>query len=75
MARKTLPRPGTEYSQTYFSNLINEIETDTSLTFNKVERIEANGVDVTEIVLVSANGTKYKLTVNDAGAISTTQVV
>ena len=52
-----------------------EIENFTGLTFNKGERIEANGADETEIVLVSPNGTKYKITVNDAGAVSTTQVV
>ena len=34
-----------------------------------------NGNDSSEIVLVSPNGTKYKLEVNDAGAISTTQVI
>ena len=31
------------------------------LTFKKGERIEVSGVDATELVLVSPNGTKYKL--------------
>ena len=75
MARKAFTRPARDYSPTYFQYLISEIENFTGLTFNKGERIEANGADETEIVLVSPNGTKYKITVNDAGAVSTTQVV
>ena len=47
----------------------------TGLTLSKGERIEINAGDQTELVLVSPNGTKYKLTVNDAGTISTTTVV
>tara|TARA_B100001057_G_scaffold493075_1_gene586821 strand:+ start:2121 stop:2348 length:228 start_codon:yes stop_codon:yes gene_type:complete len=75
MARKTFTKPRETYDQNYFSNLINDIESSTALNFNKGERIEANGFDGTEIVLVSPNGTKYKLTVDDSGTIGTTQVV
>ena len=75
MARKTFSQPKDTYDKNYFSYLISELESMTGLTLSKGERIEINAGDQTELVLVSPNGTKYKLTVNDAGTISTTTVV
>ena len=75
MSRKTFSKPGREYNENYMNHLISELEQSTTLVFEKGSRIEANGNDSSEIVLVSPNGTKYKLEVNDAGAISTTQVI
>lgn len=74
MARRALTKPGQDYDASYQSYLVTEIEYRDGLSFKKGERIEANGGDQTEVVLVSPNGTKYRITVNDSGTLSTTQV-
>ena len=73
--RQTLTKPKEEYDKKYMNYFVSEVEQRDGLSFKKGERIEANGGDQTEIVLVSANGTKYKLQVSDAGALSTTTTV
>ena len=75
MARRTLTRPGEDYDKNYLNYLISEIEYQTGMTFNKGERIQINGGDATELVLVSPNGTKYKLSIADNGTISATATV
>jgi len=75
VARKTLTRPGEDYDKNYLNYLISEVEYQTGITFNKGERIQVGGGDATELVLVSPNGTKYKVSVADNGTISTTAVV
>ena len=75
MARKTLTRPGEDYDKNYLNYLISEVEYQTGITFNKGERIQVGGGDATELVLVSPNGTKYKVSVADNGTISTTATV
>ena len=75
MARKTLTRPGEDYDKNYLNYLISEIEYQTGMTFNKGERIQINGGDATELVLVSPKGTKYKVSVADNGTLSTSTTV
>lgn len=75
MARKTLTRPGEDYDKNYLNYLISEIEYQTGMTFNKGERIQINGGDATELVLVSPNGTKYKVSVADNGTLSTSTTI
>lgn len=75
MARKTLTRPGEDYDKNYLNYLISEIEYQTGITFNKGERIQINGGDATELVLVSPNGTKYKVSVANDGTLSTSTTV
>ena len=75
MARRTLTRPGEDYDKNYLNYLISEIEYQTGMTFNKGERIQINGGDSTELVLVSPNGTKYKVSVADNGTLSTSTTV
>jgi hypothetical protein len=76
MARQTLNRPiNDEYDRRFVDGLVGELEHRDGLNFKKGERIEANGGDQTEVVLVSANGTKYKLEVSDAGSITATAVI
>jgi len=75
VARKTLTRPGEDYDKNYLNYLISEVEYQTGITFNKGERIQIGGGDATELVLVSPNGTKYKVSVADNGTLSTTTVV
>jgi|TARA_R110002020_G_scaffold70796_1_gene183522 uncharacterized cupredoxin-like copper-binding protein len=75
MARRTLTRPSEDYDKNYLNYLISEIEYQTGMTFNKGERIQINGGDATELVLVSPNGTKYKVSVADNGTLSTSTTV
>jgi len=75
VARKTLTRPSEDYDKNYLNYLISEIEYQTGMTFNKGERIQINGGDATELVLVSPNGTKYKVSVADNGTLSTSTTV
>ena len=75
MARKTLTRPGESFDTNYLNYLISEVEYQTGITFNKGERIQVNGGDATELVLVSPNGTKYKVSVADNGTLSTSTTV
>ena len=75
MSRKTFTKPSAIYNQQNLNQIVNEIEQSTALNMEKGQRIEFNSNDSSEIVLVSPNGTKYKLEVSDAGTISTTQVV
>ncbi len=75
MARKTLTRPGEDFDKNYLNYLISEIEYQTGITFNKGERIQINGGDATELVLVSPDGSKYKVTVDNSGNLSTTATV
>ena len=76
MARQTLNKPiNDDYDRRFLYCLVGELERRDGLNFKKSERIEANGGDQTEIVLVSANGTKYKIEVSDAGGISATATI
>ena len=75
MARKTLTRPGEDYDNNYLKYLISEIEYQTGITFNKGERIQVGGGDSTELVLVSPDGTKYKVSVDNSGNLSTATTV
>jgi len=73
--RQALTKPKNEYDEKYMNYLVSEVEQRDGLSFKKGERIEANGGDQTEVVLVSPDGTKYKLEVSNAGVLSTTATV
>ena len=73
--RQALTKPKKEYDEKYMNYLVAEVEQRDGLSFKKGERIEANGGDQTEVVLVSPDGTKYKLEVSNAGVLSTTATV
>ena len=75
MARRTFIKPSEQYNKDYQTYLISEIEYQTGITFNKGERIEVNGQDSTELVLVSPNGTKYKVSVDNSGNLSASSTV
>ena len=75
MARRTLSRPAEgQDPKGYLNYLIDEIEYITGITVAKGERFEIGDLDGTEIVLVSPNGSKYKIGVDNAGNITTTLV-
>ena len=73
--RKALARATDEYDKNYQNSLVSELEYRDGINFKKGERVQVNGQDSSELVIVSPNGTKYKLTVPAAGALSTTTTV
>ena len=75
MARRALRKPLLKFDSDYQNYLVSEIEYRDGLSFKKGERIEVGGGDQTELVLVSPNGTKYKVSVTDNGTLSATATV
>jgi|TARA_R100001440_G_scaffold17256_1_gene29230 uncharacterized cupredoxin-like copper-binding protein len=75
MARRALRKPLLKFDSDYQNYLVSEIEYRDGLSFKKGERIEVGGGDQTELVLVSPNGTKYKVSVADNGTLSATATV
>ena len=74
MSRRTLPQATATYDFSSTSQLINELEIRDGQSFKVGERIELNGQDDTQLILISADGTKFKLQVSDVGTLSTTEV-
>lgn len=74
MTRRTLPQAAHAYNFTSQSQLINELEIRDGQSFKVGERMELNGQDDTQVILVSADGTKYRIEVSNAGVLSTTAV-
>ncbi len=75
MARRALRKPLLKFDSDYQNYLVSEIEYRDGLSFKKGERIEVGGGDQTELVLVSPNGTKYKVSVADDGTLSAAATV
>ena len=75
MARRALRKPLLKFDSDYQNYLVSEIEYRDGLSFKKGERLEVGGGDQTELVLVSPNGTKYKVSVADNGTLSATATV
>ena len=75
MARRALRKPLLKFDADYQNYLVSEIEYRDGLSFKKGERIEVGGGDLTELVLLSPNGTKYKVSVANDGTLSATATV
>jgi|TARA_B100001093_G_scaffold513225_1_gene584704 uncharacterized cupredoxin-like copper-binding protein len=75
MARRALRKPLLKFDSDYQNYLVSEIEYRDGLSFKKGERIQVGGGDQTELVLVSPNGTKYKVSVADDGTLSAAATV
>ena len=75
MASRALRKPLLKFDADYQNYLVSEIEYRDGLSFKKGERIEVGGGDLTELVLVSPNGTKYKVSVANDGTLSATATV
>ena len=75
MARRALRKPLLKFDADYQNYLVSEIEYRDGLSFKKGERIEVGGGDLTDLVLVSPNGTKYKVSVANDGTLSATATV
>jgi hypothetical protein len=74
MSRRGLPAATATYDFSSTSQLINELEIRDGMSFKIGERLEMNGQDDTQLILISADGTKFKLQVSDTGTLSTTEV-
>jgi len=74
MSRRALPQAPQQYDSAFQSQLINELEIREGEAVKKGERLELNGQDNTQLVLISADGTKYKIQVDNSGNLSTTSV-
>ena len=74
MTRRTLPQATAAYDFASTSQLINELEIRDGQAFKIGERMELNGQDDTQLIIISPDGTKFKLQVSNAGTLSTTEV-
>ena len=74
MTRRTLPQATAAYDFASTSQLINELEIRDGQAFKVGERMELNGQDDTQLIIISPDGTKFKLQVSNAGTLSTTEV-
>ena len=74
MARRSLTTAGSDFDQGYMNNLVSELENRDGLNIKIGERMEVNGGDQTELVLISPDGTKYKLSVDNSGSLIATSV-
>ena len=74
MSSRALPQAPQQYDSAFQSQLINELEIREGEAVKKGERLELNGQDNTQLVLISADGTKYKIQVDNSGNLSTTSV-
>ena len=74
MPWRTIVRPPDVYDPNYMSYLVDQLEYITGLTVQKVEQFFINAGDGSEIILTSANGTKYKIVVNEDASLTTTTV-
>jgi len=74
MTRRTLPQATAAYDFASTSQLINELEIRDGQAFKVGERMELNGQDDTQLIIISPDGTKFKLQVSNAGTLSATEV-
>jgi len=74
MSRRTLPQATAAYDFASTSQLINELEIRDGQAFKVGERMELNGQDDTQLIIISPDGTKFKLQVSNAGTLSATEV-
>ena len=74
MTRRTLPQATAAYDFASTSQLINELEIRDGEAFKVGQRMELNGQDDTQLIIISPDGTKFKLQVSNAGTLSTTEV-
>ena len=74
MSRRTLPQATAAYDFASTSQLINELEIRDGQAFKVGERISLNGQDDTQLIIISPDGTKFKLQVSNAGTLSATEV-
>ena len=74
MSSITLPQATAAYDFASTSQLINELEIRDGEAFKVGQRMELNGQDDTQLIIISPDGTKFKLQVSNAGTLSTTEV-
>jgi len=67
-----LATPPQEYRQGFFSTILQQISNTLSLTYQRNADVELNSTQ--RLIIVSPNGTRYKITVDNAGVLSATAV-
>jgi hypothetical protein len=66
--------PG-QYSQSWMAQVISQITAEFGTCLKANQRIMLNGATIgTTCILISPNGTKYQLKVNNDGSLTTTAV-
>lgn len=63
------------YSQQWMQQALASVSEELGRCLKRAERIYVGPLVDTQIVLLSPNGTKYKIEVDDSGVISTSAVV
>ena len=67
-----LPSPPNFYNSGFFSNAFQQISQSLGLSYQKGSDIELNSEQ--SLIIVSPNGTRYKIKVDNSGVLSTTAV-
>ena len=71
-SRLRLPRPSEEYDRQQQAEANLTLEIADRGNFKRVEDVDLANSE--RLILVSSNGTRYKVVVSDAGALSTTAI-
>jgi len=67
-----LATPPREYLQSYFATVLQQISRLLTLTYSKNADVELNSTQ--RLIIVSPDGTRYEVTVDNAGVLSATAV-
>ena len=67
-----LANPPKEYLQGFFATVLQQISKTLTVTYQKNADVELNADQ--RLIIVSPNGTRYKITVDNSGVLSTTAI-
>ena len=67
-----LPNPPGTYMQAYFAPVLQQIARLLTTSYQKGSDVELNSDQ--RLIIVSPNGTRYEITVDNSGALSTSTV-
>lgn len=67
-----LPNPPSQYLQAYFAPVLQQIARLLTTSYQKGSDVELNSDQ--RLIIVSPNGTRYEITVDNSGALSTSTV-
>jgi len=67
-----LANPPKEYLQGFFATVLQQISKTLTVTYQKNADVELNADQ--RLIIVSPNGTRYKITVDNSGTLSATSL-
>lgn len=67
-----LPNPPGQYMQSYFAPVLQQIARLLTTSYQKGSDVELNSDQ--RLIIVSPNGTRYQITVDNSGTLSTSTV-